>query len=109
MKFAVSALVLILTTLCFAQAPQVARDVVKGSGYEVTLPADVVANVSPNDEMSHGFAIDLLRPGSEHHWDRTPTRYIGFKTNWELGESSSLNEVVRLLTNNLETLIPPEI
>lgn len=109
MKTAVLALFLLLATLGFAQAPLYAHNVVKGSGYQVTLPADVVANISPNNELGHGFGIDLVRPGSEHPWDGTPTRYIGFKSSWEFGELPSLADVVRSMTSDISTLIPPEV
>ncbi len=103
-------LFLVFAGLAFAQSsPLYARGTVKGSGYEVTLPADVVANVSPSEETSHGFAIDLLRAGDEHEWERTPLRYIAFTTKWDAGDLPSLDAVVDSMTRELNQLMPGDV
>lgn len=111
MRRAVTAfLVFIFAGLAFGQTPtQYARGSVKGSGYEVTLPADVVANVAPSDETAHGFGIDLLRAGDEHDWDRTPLRYIAFTTKWDAGDLPSLDAVVDSMTRELNQLMPIDV
>jgi len=103
-------LLLIGSSLLLAQtSTQFAKGTVKGSGYELTLPADMVANVSPSDETSHGFAIDLLRAGDEHDWDRTPLRYIAFNTRWDAGDLPSLDGVVDSMTFELNRLMPVDV
>ena len=111
MKLVVSALLfLLLTTSAFAQAaPQYAHDVVKGVGYEVALPADIVVNLSPSEDTGHGFALDLLRPGDQHEWDRTPLRYIAFNTRWDAGDMPTLAAAVDGMLRDIALLIPAEI
>jgi hypothetical protein len=111
MRRAVAAFLLLISPpLVFGQAAtQFAKGTVKGSGYEIALPADVVANVSPSQETSHGFAIDLLRAGDEHDWDRTPLRYIAFNTRWDAGDLPSLNAVVDSMTIELNQLMPIDV
>jgi hypothetical protein len=111
MRLAVTAiLVLIFSSLLLAQtAAQFAKGSAKGSGFEITLPPDVVANVAPSEETSHGFAIDLLRAGDEHDWDPTPLRYVAFNTRWDAGDLPSLNAVVEGMTRELNGLIPPDV
>ena len=111
MRRAVAAFLLLISSpLVFGQAAtQFAKGTVKGSGYEIALPADVVANVSPSQEASHGFAIDLLRAGDEHDWDRTPLRYIAFNTRWDAGDLPSLNAVVDSMTIELNQLMPIDV
>jgi hypothetical protein len=111
MKSVVSALLfLLLTTFAFAQAPpQYAHDVVKGIGYEVALPADIVVNLSPTEDAAHGFALDLLRPGDQHEWDRMPLRYIAFNTRWDAGDMPTLDATINGMLRNMASLIPDEV
>lgn len=111
MKPAVAAcLFLILSTMTLGQSSaHHARDVVKGPGYQISLPPDVVVNLAPSEETSNGFGLDLLRPGDEHLWDRTPVRFIAFNTRWDAGDLPSLDSVVNQMISNPEFLVPPEI
>lgn len=100
----------IFCCLAFGQtSTQYAKGTAKGAGYEVTLPADVVANMAPSEETSHGFAIDLLRAGDEHEWERTPLRYIAFTTKWDAGDLPSLDAVVESMTRELNQLMPVDV
>jgi hypothetical protein len=111
MKSAVTAfLVLILGVVSLGQSSaQYARNLVKGPGYEIVLPSDVVVNLAPSKETINGFALDLLRPGDEHPWNRTPTRFIAFNTRWDGGDLPSLDAVVSHMLSNPESLVPPEL
>lgn len=111
MKSAVTAfLVFLLPVLACGQiSAQYARDLVKGPGYEVALPPDVVVNLAPTEETINGFALDLPRPGDEHAWNRTPARFVAFNTRWDGGDFPSLDAVVSHMLLNPESLVPPEL
>lgn len=108
-RVVIAFLFFILSCLAFGQSSQYARGSVKGSGYEITLPPDVVANIAPTQDTSHGFGIDLLRAGDEHDWDGTPLRYIAFTTKWDAGDLPSLDAVLDSMKRELSQLMPAEV
>jgi hypothetical protein len=109
MKLAVTALLFIALSASALAQVAYAHGTAKSAGCEVTLPADVVANVTPTEETSHGFALDLTRPGDEHDWERTPMRYIAFNTLWDLGDMPNLESAIENMTRELGDLVPSEV
>jgi hypothetical protein len=99
----------LLTIFSFGQTAEHARDLVKGPGFQVSLPPDVIVNIAPTEETINGFALDLLRPGDEHSWNRTPSRFIAFNTRWDAGDFPSLDAVVSHMLSKPESLVPPEL
>ncbi|HWR15112.1 MAG TPA: hypothetical protein VN577_09795 [Terriglobales bacterium] len=104
---------IIFLCLAVSAAPQnpshFANNFVKGLGYQITLPPDLVVNLEGSEEAAHGFTLDLLRPGDAHDWDRTPARYIAFGARFDTDEAGSLEAVIRQMTRNIENLVPLEL
>jgi hypothetical protein len=109
MRSVVSAfLVLVICTFASGQSSPYARDLVKGTGYTIALPPDVIVNLAPTEETSHGFGLDLIRPGDEHAWNRVPMRYIAFNTRWDAGDLPSLESVVDRMVRDPVSLVPDD-
>jgi hypothetical protein len=112
MRFVVTALLLFVSMSSWAQsapAPQVtdvARGSVTGPGFAITLPPEMELDITPTTSLS--FGLDLTEPTHGREWDRLPTRYIGFSTEWN-SDADSVDEVVRRKTADISNLVPSDL
>jgi len=96
--------------------PQIKDGQVVGSGFTVTLPAGVNAQVGANSESEHGFYIELSGPQAANNslYQLHPTkphsyRYIAFDTRWDIGDMPSLDAAVDALTLHIGEAVPSYI
>jgi hypothetical protein len=112
MRFAVTALFLFLSVCATAQSSSsapvadTARDSVSGPGFTLALPPNVEMDIRPTNDLAFGINLSETTHGRE--WDRVPTRFIGFSTQWN-SDAGSLEAVVERMTSDVQSLIPPEL
>jgi hypothetical protein len=112
MRFVITALFLFLCLFTWVQAApaqqatDIARGSISGPGFTLTLPPGVEFDITPTSDLN--FGLNLTEPTHGREWDRLPTRFISFTTEWN-SDADSVDEAVRRKTSDLASLVPSEL